>query len=422
MIPESWEVVRMDQILDKIIDYRGKTPKKSSSGIRTLSAKSIKHGRIDYDHTYFISAETYRKWERRGTPEVGDVLLTTEGPLGELAQLDNRNVAIAQRLLTLRGKEGELDNSYLKYALMSSLGQNELLSRATGTTVQGIKQSEFRKVLIAKPPFEEQVVIAKILSGLDSKIDLNDRMSNTLEGIGRALFKHWFIDFEFLNDEGNCYSSSGGEMVFNEELEKDIPKGWRVGDILDCAKVLSGGTPRTDVPEYWGGGIPWVSAKDVTNSQGSFIIDTERTITQLGMDDSNTKLLPKYTTIVTARGVVGSYCILSREMAINQTNYGLKAKSGWGDFFVFFSISNLVNQMKQHSYGTIFDTITTNTFHDMRLPIPPNLLVKSFEEREEALMDKSLANRQESRSLADVHDALLPKLMSGRIRVPYGDG
>src|SRR3989338_1144107 len=110
MIPEDWEVVQIEPYLDKIIDYRGKTPKKSMSGIMTLSARSIKKGRIDYDQTYYISEKTFEQWEIRGKPKIGDVLLTTEGPLGEVAQLDKEGVAIAQRLLTLRGKERQLNN------------------------------------------------------------------------------------------------------------------------------------------------------------------------------------------------------------------------------------------------------------------------------------------------------------------------
>src|SRR6266704_6991415 len=243
LIPQDWEVVKIDEVLDKIIDYRGKTPKKSGSGIKTLSAKSIKNGRIDYDQTYFISHETFRGWEKRGTPNVGDVLLTTEGPLGEVAQLDKRNVAIAQRLLTLRGKEGELDNSYLKYVLMSPMGQQELLSRSTGTTVQGIKQSEFRKILIAKPPFESQNAIAKILSDLDSKIELNRRINKILDAISRAIFKHWFIEFEFPNDEGKPYKSSNGKMI-DSKLGK-IPEGWTVSDLAEHVSVVKGCSYRS---------------------------------------------------------------------------------------------------------------------------------------------------------------------------------
>jgi type I restriction enzyme S subunit len=158
--------------------------------------------------------------------------------------------------------------------------------------------------------------------------------------------------------------------------------------------------------------------KDVTNARGTFIPDTEKTITRSGIEHSNTKMLPKNTTIVTARGTVGSYCILSREMTINQTNYGSKAKFEGEDFFVFFSIANLVNQMKMHSYGTVFDTITTKTFKDIKIPIPPKSVIKSFDNKVTNIMNQISHNLYESRNLAAVRDALLTKLMSGEIRVP----
>ena len=149
-----------------------------------------------------------------------------------------------------------------------------------------------------------------------------------------------------------------------------IPAGWRVDTILTIGELLSGGTPSTKVPEYWSGNIKWVAAKDVRAAQGMFVLDTERTITQEGVDNSSTKILPELTTIVTARGTVGSYCILAEPMAMNQTNYGLKARSQDADYFVFFALGNLVSQLKQRAYGTIFDTVTTRTFKTSQLVVP----------------------------------------------------
>jgi type I restriction enzyme S subunit len=271
----------------------------------------------------------------------------------------------------------------------------------------------------------EQRAIAHILGSLDDKIELNRRMNETLEAMAQAIFKSWFVDFDPV-----CAKAEGrdtglpGEIadLFPDSFEDSelgaVPEGWRVDSILEIAELLSGGTPKTKVAEYWGGGIPWVSAKDVTNACGSFIFDTKKTITQSGIEHSNTKLLPKNTTVVTARGTVGSYCILSREMTINQTNYGLKVKSETGDFFIFFSISNLVNQMKMHSYGTIFDTITTKTFKDVKISIPPESMIKFFDNKVSSIMDRISHNLYESHVLATIRDTLLSKLISGELRVP----
>jgi len=147
-IPKGWREDNLVNCLESVIDYRGKTPKKSKSGILTLSAKSVKMGYIDYSQAYYISKETYDAFMVRGFPKIGDVLMTTEAPLGCIAKLDRDDVGIAQRLLTLRGKKKVLDNDYLMYYLISRRGQHELQSRASGSTVQGIKRTEFEKVNI----------------------------------------------------------------------------------------------------------------------------------------------------------------------------------------------------------------------------------------------------------------------------------
>ena len=178
----------MEDALDEIIDYRGKTPKKSETGIMTLSAKSVKNGYIDYSQCYYISQSEYKKFMVRGFPKVGDILLTTEAPLGMVCRLDRDDVAIAQRLLTLRGKKGVLNNDYLLYYLQSPIGQYLLRSRETGTTVTGIKQSEFRKIEMDLPDIKYQEKVASILRSIDEKINLNNKINDNLEQEAQVIY------------------------------------------------------------------------------------------------------------------------------------------------------------------------------------------------------------------------------------------
>ena len=191
----EWTVHSLESCMEAIIDYRGKTPRKTLYGIPLITAKVVKNGRID-PPSEFIAEEDYESWMRRGTPKAGDVLLTTEAPLGEIAQLDTKRVALAQRLIALRGKTGVLDNTFLKFLMQSTEVQDQLRARATGTTVLGIKQSELRKVSLKLPPLAEQLAIAQILGTLDDKIELNRRINETLECIARTIFKSWFVDFD----------------------------------------------------------------------------------------------------------------------------------------------------------------------------------------------------------------------------------
>lgn len=170
----------MEDALEDIIDYRGKTPHKATSGIQTLSAKSVKDGYIDYSNCYFISLEEYYRFMVRGIPKTGDVLLTTEAPLGNVARLDKENIALAQRVLALRGKQGVLDTGFLYYYLRSPIGQAKLREKETGTTVTGIKQSEFRRIEIDIPSYAVQKKIVDILCHLDQKIELNRKINKNL--------------------------------------------------------------------------------------------------------------------------------------------------------------------------------------------------------------------------------------------------
>jgi restriction endonuclease S subunit len=220
------------------IDYRGKTPKKISSGVPLITAKIVKNGWIQKPNE-FISKDDYLTWMTRGFPKVGDVVLTTEAPLGEVAQIKDASFALAQRIITIRGKDNLIENGYLKYFLQSSIGQHRLKERETGTTVTGIKSSELRQVLISAPDFQTQTSIAEILSSLDDKIELNNKINQELETLAQTLFKQWFIDFEFPNENGEPYKSSGGEMEDSELGE--IPKGWLVKRLDEISSEITRG-------------------------------------------------------------------------------------------------------------------------------------------------------------------------------------
>ncbi len=390
----EWRSLPLEECVETIIDYRGKTPKKVAQGIPLITAKIIKHGRIETPDE-FVPPDDYEDWMRRGIPQAGDVLLTTEAPLGEVAQLDDRKVALAQRVVALRGKKGLLDNDFLKYLLQSRQVQDQLKSRASGTTVQGIKQSELRKINLTLPRLDEQRSIAQLLGSLDKKIELNWRMNETLEATAEALFKARLVD-----------PPAGG-----------LPAGWVEGDILQHATLLSGGTPKTDREDYWDGKILWVSAKDVSQCGETFLVNTERTITQRGLEESTTQVMPCLSTVVVARGATtGRMVILGRAMAMNQTCYALVSTIGT-PFTLHCLLRREIDNLVRIAHGSVFDTITTSTFASFQVVMPPIQLLNVFEETMAPLFDRILTNTEESRTLAALRDALLPKLLSGELRV-----
>jgi type I restriction enzyme S subunit len=335
----------------------------------------------------------------RFTLQVGDLLFARRSLVAEGAGKCSIVCEVKEPLTfessIIRARPNQVisDSTYLYYMFNSPVGAYLLGTILRQVAVSGITGSDLVKLEIPLPPLPEQRAIAAILGALDDKIELNRAMNTTIEELARTMFR------EMIRVEGhNC----------------------RRGSILELANLLSGGTPSTSEPTYWNGNIDWVSARDVGNVNGIFLLDTEKKITQKGVDNSNARFLPENTTIVTARGTVGAFCMLGKTMTINQSNYGLKAKEGISDYYIYFTLSEMVEQLKQHSYGTIFDTITTRTFQSAVCVHPRREAIIIFESRVAPLFTAILNNQKQSRTLAQLRDALLPKLMRGEVKILNG--
>ncbi len=410
-LPFEWEVDTMENALNEIIDYRGKTPVKSETGIVTLSAKSVKDGYIDYSKAYFISESTYQKFMVRGFPRKGDILLTTEAPLGLVARLDREKVGIAQRLLTLRGKKEYLLNDYLMYYLMSNEGKHQLTSRQSGTTVTGIKQKEFRKCLISIPPFEEQKAIAHILSTLDDKIEVNNQINKTLENMAQAIFKQWFVDFEFPNEDGEPYKSNGGDMVESEQGM--IPKGWDVGKLDDIATIVMGQSPKGTSYNEVGEGEVFYQGR--TDFSSRFPIRRLFTTEPKRMANDGDVLM-------SVRAPVGDLNVANERCCIGR---GLSAISSSADLssYILYVMHDLRERLNVYNgEGTVFGSINQKDLKSIKV-------ISSCDNKTEIAFDELIQpidrmirnNEDETRRLINLRDRLLPKLLSGEIRVPLDE-
>jgi type I restriction enzyme S subunit len=424
----EWPVRPLEDCLDALIDYRGKTPEKTDSGIPLVTAKIIKDGRIERP-SEFIASEAYESWMRRGIPQAGDVVLTTEAPMGEVAQLGSERVALAQRVVTLRGKVGLLDSTFLLYVLQTEEMQEQLRSRSTGTTVLGIKQSELRKISVSLPPIDLQRSSASTLAAIDARIDLLRETNATLEAIAQALFKSWFVDFDPVYAKQQGIAPAGMDeataALFPDSFEESelglVPVGWQVGPILDVASLLSGGTPRTDRSEYWGGTIAWASARDVSQSTDSVLVRTERTITRQGLEESATRIIPALASVVVARGATtGRMVLIGDAMAMNQTCYALISKINT-PMALYCLLRREIDVLVRAAHGSVFDTITTNTFARSKVVQPSQPLLEHFEEIVSPLLQQMVVGTKASHALATLRDTLLPRLISGQLRLPEAE-
>ena len=322
----------------------------------------------------------------------------------------------------------EVDRTFFYYLLRYLKPYFIRIAQNKQTTGLGhVTKSDLENMEVAIPPLPDQLYIARILGTLDDKIELNRRMNATLESMARALFKSWFVDFEPVRAKmdgrwrrGESLPGMPAELydLFPEHLMPselgEVPEGWDVGVLDDAIELLSGGTPKTAVSEYWNGTIPWYTAKDAPSPADVFVVDTERKITQAGIDNSSTRMLPEGTTIITARGTVGRLACLGIPMTMNQTCYGIRGEKGYPDYFTYWNIRMTVDELQRRTHGTIFDTITRQTFKFVDALLPPVSLATKFENVVQPTMDRILRNLHEIRNLVDLRNSLLSSLMSGK--------
>ena len=426
MRSNEWKLLPLEDCMEAIIDYRGKTPRKSSFGIPLITAKIVKGGRI-LEPTEFIPYEDYDERMSRGIPKAGDIVVTTEAPLGEVGQLDNRKLSVGQRLITLRGKSGLLDNTYLKFLMMSEFVQNQLLARATGTTVSGIKQAELRKIDLLIPPLPTQRRIADILSVLDEKIELNRQVNVTLEAMAQAIFREWFVDFNLPDvsdpkglsrDHAPLQAMESGKNGSRRAGQtfrvSGIPQGWRVGKLGDIYKTASGGTPSRARNEYYANGTyQWVKSKELN---GSFIIDTEEKITGDALKNSSTKLLPKHSVLIAMYGAtVGEIGIISNEATTNQAVCAFIPNEDYPFSFIFQFLKNNKDDIISRAVGSAQQNISQELLRNLEVIIPESNILKKYHTIVEPIFLAIEENIKQTATLAAVRDALLPKLMSGEI-------
>ncbi len=292
--------------------------------------------------------------------------------------------------------------------------------------VPGVNRNHLHSARVFVPTeTSEQQAIARVLGTLDDKTEVNRQMNETLEGMALALFKSWFVSFDpvYAKAEGRTTSLPESLSALFPSSLKDseigyIPKGWAVSPLLSDCKLLSGGTPKTDRDEYWHGDIPWASAKDVSQAQHTFLIATERTITRRGLEESATQLIPPMSTVIVARGATtGRMVVFGCEMAMNQTCYAVCSTSKT-PFVLYCLLRHSIASLVHAAHGSVFDTITTSTFAQARVIEIPHALKARFEALVSPLFERILMNIKQSQTLVSLRDTLLPKLISGELRLP----
>jgi type I restriction enzyme S subunit len=431
-IPEHWEFTTLGEICNRGGGGIQTGPFGSQLhasdyvpvGVPSIMPTNIGDNRIIEDGIVRITEDDANRLGQHRL-RAGDIIYSRRGDVEKRALIREREEGwlCGTGCLKVRLGSGVVDPLFTSLFLGHPAIREWIVRHAVGATMPNLNTSIMSAVPFALPPLADQKRIAEVLGALDDKIELNRRMNATLEATARALFQSWFVDFDPVRAKLDGRTPSGMDAAtaalfpgsFEESSLGHIPKGWETGSILRQADLLSGGTPKTDVPAYWNGDVPWASAKDVSQCGEAFLVSTERTITKLGVEESSTKIIPEFATVVVARGATtGRLTMFGHSMAMNQTCYGLRSKFE-APFAIYCHAQHFVERLVQGGHGSIFDTITTSTFEATDVVLAPKEVLLAFDKDVVPLFNQIRTNLHQSHTLATIRDTLLPKLLSGEL-------
>ena len=371
--------------------------KNSHPYIRIRDLGKSKYLQLNSDYEY-VDNETQKSISRYITNK-GDVLISIVGTIGLIGivgdSLDNANLTEnCVKLIDLKN----IDSNYLYYFLSSEIGQNEIKKGTVGAVQPKLPIKNIQDIDIPIPPLSIQQKIARILSSLDDKIELNNKINTNLEQQAQALFKNWFVDFE----------PFGGKM----------PEGWKVGKLSEIGTIVGGSTPSKAKKEYYTNkGIAWITPKDLSNDKSKFISHGEIDITELGFKNSSAIKMPKGTVLYSSRAPIGYIAISKNEVTTNQGFKSVIPNPNVGNAYIYYFLRSNFELIDNMASGSTFKEISGTAMKNVPVLIPDDKTLFNFQTMCETLFSQQKLLENENRNLSAIRDTLLPKLMNGEIEL-----
>jgi type I restriction/modification specificity protein len=418
------KVVSLEECLEKVIDYRGRTPKKlgkdwlKDGEYRAISANNVKFdGLIREESIYRGDEELYKLW-MKDEVERGDILLTSEAPSGQaMIWNSDEKIILSQRLYALRVNKNLVDNNYLKYFIQSPIGQKSIVRNNSGSTVSGISAKTFKNIKILIPDLEKQQAISKILLAIDQKIQINNQINQELEAMAKTLYDYWFVQFDFPDQNGKPYKLSGGNMVYHPELKREIPEGWGVEDLKEFeSKIITGKTPSRANSDNFGGEIPFITIGDIRGN--TFIYRTSESLTDLGANVQQNKYLPEGSLCVSCIATVGEIGFTTEPSHTNQQINSIVFEDETNRYYLYFVLKNYFeNANASAKTGNTFANMNKEDFSGIRIILPSEEIKKNFHEISEPYFAQIKCLQGQNQELIQLRDWLLPMLMNGQVKV-----
>lgn len=456
----EWARVEISEVCELIVDCVNKTAPvvDFKTPYKMLRTTNVRHGRVDTSGCKFVVKETFEKWTRRAELKFGDVLLTREAPIGEVGMImSDDKLFLGQRLMQYRADPQKINPHFLLYSFLSRDLKHQFgMHEGTGSVVSHIRVGDCFKFKINVPPLPEQNAIAHILRTLDAKIELNRKMNQTLEAMAQALFKSWFMDFDPVMDNalaaGNPIPDELQAMaekrslvpntkklltknselaakfpfsfVFNVRLGKWIPDGWEVKRAEEISKISIGKTPPRK-EQHWfettksDSNYTWVSIKNMGNS-GMYISDSDEYLTDESVSKFNVNKVPSDTVILSFKMTVGRVAITTKELCTNEAiAHFVNPKHSLFSGYIYQYLK-IFDYDGLGSTSSIATAINSKLIKHIPFLVPSAPILSEFKKSITNIHKRILETQNQTETLTQLRDRLLPELISGRVRVPKG--
>ena len=260
---------------------------------------------------------------------------------------------------------------------------------------------------------------AAILSALDAKIDCNNRINAELEAMAKTLYDYWFVQFDFPDANGKPYKSSGGKMVYNATLKREIPEGWREGTLDDLGRIVGGSTPSTEDPcNFTSYGTPWITPNDLSDNEGNkFISRGSQDVSDLGIKSASLKKYPIGTVLLSSRAPIGYMAIARTELTTNQGFKSFIPHDGYSTAFIYHTVKGSLKTITQYASGSTFKEVSAGVLKTVKIVLPDLNVVEQFTDSVTSIFKRQDVLEQENQQLAQLRDWLLPLLMNGQVTV-----
>jgi type I restriction enzyme S subunit len=388
----------------------------SDFGVPVVSVGEIRSGYLQISNrTPTVANETKIRLPQFVLEE-GDIVFGRKGAIDRNAIINEKQSGwfLGSDGIRLRLSEN-IDSVFVSYQLRSSSVGKWLLQNSSGSIMPSLNQKTLDRLPIWLPEIKEQKKIAAILSALDAKIDLNNRINAELEAMAKTLYDYWFVQFDFPDKNGKPYKSSGGKLVWNKELKREIPEGWEVTDLGVLEKnIITGKTPPKENPEYFGGEIPFITIGDIRGNM--HVVETAETLSNKGADYQKNKYLRKGAICVTCIASPGLVGFTSELSQTNQQINSIECEKEENRYYLYFAIKDYFVTSKAKT-GNTFANMNKGDFASIRIIKPSEEILLNYMDKVKSSFELILNNSLENKHLSSLRDWLLPMLMNGQVKV-----